>query len=480
VVDRTEGTWAALLSARLDDAPAVVAPGARWSGSELARRAAGAAAWLDAIGATPGRPLAALVRSTPDAYALTIAAAFTRRPLAPLNPRMTAAELGACLDNTRGSLLVTDADAAAPAHAAAAPLGIRVEVHPAFDRADRPLDVRAAPDDVVAILHSSGTSGRPKRVCYTQGRLARRTRLNAELLGLGPGAVYASASPFHHVAGLGMLFVALGAGAALHPFPRFTVDAWGHAMADGVTHGILVPTMVEQLLDEGRLSPGRLRCLHYGGAPVHPSTLRRLMEALPGVELAQIYGQTEGSPITCLTTEDHRRIVSGAEHLARSVGRPVDGVELVVHEPDASGIGEVWARAAHFFRTDADGWMRTGDLGRVDHDGYLYLAGRKGDLIIRGGENVYPEEVERVLRTHPAVQDVAVVGEADIRLGQRVVAHVVPVDDAVVDQDDLRAHAREVLAGFKVPQRWVFTSELPRNAAGKLLRRVLTSSEADR
>jgi acyl-CoA synthetase (AMP-forming)/AMP-acid ligase II len=119
--------------------------------------------------------------------------------------------------------------------------------------------------------------------------------------------------------------------------------------------------------------------------------------------------------------------------------------------------------------------MRTGDLGRLDGAGYVYLTGRKGDLIIRGGENVYPEEVERVLRTHPAVHDVAVVGEPDDRLGQRVVAHVVPTEGPAVEADALRAHARAVLAGFKVPERWVFTDELPRNAAGKVLRRLLTT-----
>jgi acyl-CoA synthetase (AMP-forming)/AMP-acid ligase II len=469
-----------LLAARLDGTPAVVVPDGIWSGAELARRAAGAAAWLDAIGATPGRPVAALVSSTPDAYALTLGAAASRRPLAPLGPRMTAFEVRACLQPLGASVLVAEPGASALAIAAAAPLGLRIELQPQIPPSDRPLDLSAGPDDVAAILHTSGSSSQPKPVRYTQARLARRTRLNAALLGLGPGAVYASASPFHHIAGLGMLFVALGAGAALHPFPKFTVNAWAEAVAHGVTHGILVPTMVEQLLDEGRLSPGRLRCLHYGASPVDPRTLGRLMAALPGVELAQIYGQTEGSPITCLTTQDHRRIVAGDEHLVRSVGRPVEGVELVVHDPDGSGIGEVWARAEHFFRTDEDGWMRTGDLGRLDDKGYLYLTGRKGDLIIRGGENVYPEEVERVLRTHPAVHDAAVVGEHDDRLGQRVVAHVVRNPGADVDAGELRVHTREVLAGFKVPEHWIFVDELPRNAAGKVLRRLLTSSEGPR
>ena len=157
-----------------------------------------------------------------------------------------------------------------------------------------------------------------------------------------------------------------------------------------------------------------------------------------------------------------------------SAGCAVDGVTVVINEPDADGIGEVWARGAHFMKPDADGWLRTGDLGSIDSNGYLFLAGRKGDMIIRGGENVYPEEVETVLRTHPGVADVCVVGESDRRLGQIIVAHIVPVD--LVNpptSKELRLHTRTVLAGFKIPQRWEFRSTLPRNAAGKVLRRIL-------
>jgi acyl-CoA synthetase (AMP-forming)/AMP-acid ligase II len=477
VVDRAAATtWARLFADRLDASPAVVAAGRVWSGVDFAARAAGAADWLDTIGAHPGQPVAALVSSTPEAYALTVGAASTQRPLAPLGPRLTPAELRACLAPLHASVLVAEPSARDTAVAAAAGLGLRVEVHPEFAASARPLDLDAAPTDIAAILHTSGTSGQPKPVPYTQERLARRTNLNAALLGLGPGSIYASVSPFHHIAGLGMLFVAMGAGAALCPFPQFSVDAWEDVVEQGVTHALLVPTVVESLLDAGRLRVGRLRCLHYGASPIEPDTLQRLMAALPGVAIAQIYGQTEGSPITCLTTEDHQRIVDGELGLLGSSGRAVTGVDLVIDHPDAAGIGEVWARADHFFRTDADGWMRTGDLGRVDADGYLFLTGRKGDLIIRGGENVYPEEVERVLRTHPAVRDAAVIGEHDHRLGQRVVAHVVLMTD--VDPPsaaELRAHAREVLAGFKVPERWVYADELPRNAAGKVLRRLLVT-----
>jgi acyl-CoA synthetase (AMP-forming)/AMP-acid ligase II len=235
--------------------------------------------------------------------------------------------------------------------------------------------------------------------------------------------------------------------------------------------------MVEALLDRNMLVRGDLLVLQYGASRIDPGTLRRFLEAVPGVDLVQMYGQTEGSPITVLSAHDHRRaavLPGGAVHLLSSAGCAVHGVTMVIHEPDAHGIGEVWARGAHFMKPDADGWLRTGDLGSIDADGYLTLAGRKGDMIIRGGENVYPDEVETVLRTHPGVADVCVVGESDRRLGQVIVAHIVPVDVAnPPGAEELRILTRAVLAGFKIPQRWEFRPELPRNAAGKVLRRVL-------
>jgi acyl-CoA synthetase (AMP-forming)/AMP-acid ligase II len=300
--------------------------------------------------------------------------------------------------------------------------------------------------------------------------------VNGRLLGLGPGCLYATASPFHHIAGLGMLFVALGAGAALCPLPRFTADSWEKVIELGTTHALLVPSMVEQLLDDDRLVRGGLRCLQYGASRIDPGTLRRLLEAMPGLDLVQIYGQTEGSPITALSPDDHRRAAAGEVRLLASAGRPAEGVELHIHDPDDGGVGEVWARASHLMKPDADGWLRTGDVGRTDADGYLMLSGRKGDMIIRGGENVYPAQVEDVVRSHPGVADVAVVGEHDRRLGQRIVAYVIARDpETPPTADDLRAHARQVLAGFKVPERWEFRDELPRSAAGKVLKRLLTA-----
>ena len=457
-----------------DEHPAVAAADGVLTSRELTALAASATAWLDSIDAPVGRPMAALVSTTTEAFALVIAGAASGRPIAPLGTRLTVAEVAKALAPLDAGVVVAEPSALDLATEAAGGLDVPVVAHPIFEPAGVPIEFAVPPEAIAAILHTSGTSGQPKPVPYPQGRLLLRTRVNGSILGFDRTSVYATASPFHHIAGLGMLFVALGSGAALCPLDRFTADTWDEVIGRGTTHGLLVPTMIDQLLESGRLERGGLRCLQYGAARTDPGTLRRLLEALPGIDLVQIYGQTEGSPITVLTPDDHRRALAGDERLLGSAGRAAPGVTLQIVDPDDSGAGELWAKGDHLMKPDVDGWLRTGDLGRMDADGYVTIVGRKGDMIIRGGENVYPAEVEDVLRTNPAIVDVAVTGAHDRRLGQIVVAHVVLRDpDDPPDPAELRAHARAVLAGFKVPERWEFHAELPRSATGKVLKRLL-------
>jgi acyl-CoA synthetase (AMP-forming)/AMP-acid ligase II len=461
------------------DEPAVITADGPWSGRELLRRAAGAVDFLDDIGAPAGEPVAALLTSTPSTFALTIAAAATDRALAPLGPRLTVAELAPCVDALAGSLLVAEPEAAILGGELAASTRRRLVILPEIEASGRALPVEVAPERPAAILHTSGTTGRPKAVRYTHGPLAARVAVNAELVRLGPGAVYATASPFHHIAGLGMLFVALGSGAALLPMPRFDLGAWNGLRGGGVTHALVVPAMLEMLLDAGALALPGLRVLQYGASPIRPETLARAIEALPAARFVNIFGQTEGSPITCLTAADHARAAAGRPDLLASVGRAAPGVEVVVYEPDANGIGEVHARASHFFSADDDGWLRTGDLGRLDDEGFLFLAGRKDDRIIRGGENVHPAEVEAVLGSHDAVADVCVFGVPDARLGQVVAAAVVARRGRTLPPwEELRAFARQRLGGFKVPERWQERIELPKSSTGKVLRGVLVAEHA--
>ncbi len=476
VIEPVALTWQQLVEARAcEDTPAIITDEGVWSGRELFRRAAGVADFLDAKGVPTGKPIVAILTVSPNAYALTVGAAATDRGLAPLGPKLTLNELQPCVDSMDCEFIISE-----PAHLETASLLAKntdrklIVLDDEIPESDREILFRVDPKRPAAILHTSGTSGIPKAVPYAQGPLAYRAAVNSMLVELGPGCIYATGSPFHHIAGLGMFFVALASGATLLSFPTFTVEAWKELGIKGVTHALIVPTMVEKLLRENALALPGLRVLQYGASPIHPDTLARAMEALPGVRFVNMFGQTEGSPITCLTGDDHVKIAGGRPDLLLSVGRAAPGVEMYIENPDESGVGEVVARAKHFFKPSEDGWLRTGDLGRLDDEGYLFLLSRKGDKIIRGGENVYPLEVEQVLELYPGLLEVSVFAIPDKTWGEVVAAAVVPSTPGTqLDHDAMRAFAREKLAGFKVPTMWFDVTELPRSPVGKVLRRKL-------
>jgi acyl-CoA synthetase (AMP-forming)/AMP-acid ligase II len=238
--------------------------------------------------------------------------------------------------------------------------------------------------------------------------------------------------------------------------------------------------MIEMLVRKGLLDAVPLKVLIYGASPIAADTLRQVLEMLPDVALVSLYGQTEGSPITSLRPDDHRRASAGDPDLLRTVGQPVRGLRLRIHEPDATGAGEVLAAAEHLSVRASGGWLHTGDLGVLDHDGYLRLCGRRHDMVVRGGENVYPLEIENVLITHPLVAAVGVVGVPDARLGETLAAFVVPANSAhPPPHEELRSFARGAVAGFKVPQYWYTVDELPLNSAGKVIRTELRTSHLE-
>jgi acyl-CoA synthetase (AMP-forming)/AMP-acid ligase II len=459
--------------------PALLADQDAWTWPQLLRLITTAARWLERLGGPAGAPVAALLSTSPAAIALTLAGAATGRPLAPLGPRLTERELTPCVRGIGSEFLVVEPEYSAIGERVAAAADARFVPLPELAEAPDVDLPTPGMDDLATILHTSGTTGLPKPIRMRQRMLAQRAIVNSALLRLDPSSVYASASPFHHIAGWGNVAVALGAGATIVSFPRFTVEGWRALGEVSVTHGLLVPTMIDMLLDQEALRLDTLRVLQYGAAPIHPDTLRRAMGVLPGVAFVDIYGQTEGSPITCLTADDHTRAANGHEYLLQSVGRAVPGVELRIDQPGTDGVGGLLARGPHLFHYESDGWQHTGDLGWLDEEGYLCLVGRKGEMIIRGGENVYPLEVEHVLAEHPAVADAAVVGVADQRLGETVKAYIVPAAaSAPPDLGELRSFARERLAGFKVPALWEFTDALPVNASGKLMRATLVDHAA--
>jgi acyl-CoA synthetase (AMP-forming)/AMP-acid ligase II len=452
-----------------------------WSRGELRGMVAGVADLLDEHEVPDGAVVPALLSNHPASVAALVAGAVTDRPLAPFAPRMTEAELLQVLQAIPGDVLLVEEESARLGELLGARLGKRAVLVDGARTGDRDLRPHDDPARTAFVMHTSGTTGAPKRVDVRDGRLARRADVNGYLLGLTPQDRLVTTSLFHHVGAMGNFAVALGSGTAVVMFPQFSVAAWRQLEAAEPTVCVTIPTVFEMLLASDALSSRTLRVLAYGASPIHPDTMRRIQEVLPHVDFVNLFGQTEGSPVSVLTPADHRRALEGHPHLLSSVGQAAPGAELQIDAPDEHGVGEVWVRAPHSFVTDEQGWQHTGDLGRLE-DGYLYLVGRRGDKIIRGGENVYPLEVEQVLEQHPGVRQATVVGVPDRRLGETVMAYVIPESDSPVEQPDfeeLRRFARERLVGFKVPVAWEFVDEFPRNVNGKVLRHVLAGRGAD-
>jgi acyl-CoA synthetase (AMP-forming)/AMP-acid ligase II len=357
------------------------------------------------------------------------------------------------------------------------------------------------PGDLAVLLYTSGTSSKPKGVCITHGSLTRYAmEANDAPDGSNTDIMLVSA-PLSHVAALTSVTNSLYAGRCLALIPQFEIERWIDAVeVCGVTHSFLVPTMLHRLIDADRITSAdlsSLRVLTYGAAPMPPSVIRRAIEVLPSsIDFVGAYGQTETtSTVAILEPADHRMNGTAEENATKwdrlgSVGRVLDDVELRIIDEDGSTlgpneVGEVllrtyrsmagyWGSAGGTRITvDEQGWVHTGDLGRLDLGGYLFLHGRRGDMIIRGGENVIPEEVEDALLRAPGVVEAGVVGIADEDLGEQILAVVVLRSRTALDE--VTAYIRDHLPAHKRPARYHVVEELPRTATGKLLRRDLVA-----
>lgn len=459
--------------------PAVIGDEGSVTGRELIGQAVAAADLVVDLDVPAGQAIPGLFTTNARALALLLGGVAANRPLAPLGSRQTPAELAAVVRRSGSPVLLTEAAFAETARQVADIVGIAAVTIPRLPVSSRPL--HAEPGPTAIYLHTAGTTGDPKRISLTEGVLEARADLLRNVIGIGPDDRFATGSPLHHIGGLGNVLVALTAGAAVIPTTRFSFDWWRNLKQLEATHCLLVPTMIEMLLSEGLLDAVPLKTLIYGASPITVETLRRVLDVLPDVAMVSLYGQTEGSPIASLGPDDHRSAAARNSDVLNSVGRPVSDLRLRIYEPDRTGIGEVLAAAAHLSVRDADGWLHTGDLGVVTDNGYLRLCGRRHDMVVRGGENVYPVEVENVLSAHPAVAAVGVVGVPDPRLGETLAAFIVPTDPARPPRpEELASFTRVTLAGFKVPQYWYVVDELPLNSAGKIVRTGLTESHLKR
>ncbi len=353
--------------------------------------------------------------------------------------------------------------------------------------------------DLAAIFYTGGTTGPPKGVMLSHRNLLSNARHNLMATGHAPDDRWLHVCPMFHVAGIANVFACTWAGARQIILPRFDAAAVIGAVADhGVTHMVLVPTMLGTLLEyldnESDVPDfSSMRHIQYAASPISSDLQRRVLEHFD-FEIAQFYGMTEAAPtVTQLTPDDHRRGAAGEQpHAGRlpSIGRAVIGVEAQVRDPQdriaAPGvIGELVVRGpnvmlGYWNRPDATasalrhGWYHTGDAARTDADGYIYIVDRLKDMIVTGGENVYSIEVENALTEHPAVDQAAVFGVPSNQWGEAVHAVVVLSDGQSATQEQLIAHCRGLIAGFKIPRTIETRIEpLPRSGAGKVLKNVL-------
>lgn len=503
------------------DATALVADAQRWSFAELAGRVATMATGIEGLTA-PGDRVVVLSDNLAAVVVALYAVPRARAIATFANTRHTARELGELLEATTPTVLLAsraqldrvattlpgldavrhvvclDGPHPAADPDAAAGLGLGSDArHAGSTTAQRPSVERIDAQDTAWLIHTSGTTGRAKGALLSHASLLAAVTNTAIARPMAEDDVYLFPFPLFHVAAYNVLHSHLRRRPVVL-LPRFdAATVLALVAAERVTTCSLAPTMLSMLLDHPDRATSdlsSLRQISYGASAMPLDLLRRVLRELPGCGLAQGYGMTELSGnAVFLDPEAHRRAGGDEPHLLAAAGRPGPLVALRIADElgdplPAGSTGEIlvrgdqvcegyWQAPEATASSRVGAWFRTGDIGRVDDEGYLYVVDRKKDIIISGGENVASREVEDVVGTHPEVAQVAVIGLADEKWGEVVCAVVVPVG-AALDDGELIAWTEGRLAGFKRPRVVVVMEDLPMNASGKIDKQLVRATVA--
>jgi fatty-acyl-CoA synthase len=457
----------------------------------LCGHARGAAAFLDAQGGDTIVFLGLNGNTLPIAL---FASALIGKPFAPINYRLGDEALRKLLGRTAPSVAIVDDDMI---ERVAGIEGVRIVprsvLEAKMDDADLQATMIGREADIAILLFTSGTTGEPKAAVLRHHHLTSYVVSTVEFMGADESEAALVSVPPYHIAGMSAILTSIYGGRRVVYLPAFAPDTWVDIALDAkISHAMVVPTMLDRILDvleTKAIALPDLRALSYGGGRMPLPVIERAMRLMPHVDFVNAYGLTEtSSTIAILGPADHRMAIASADPDERrrlgSVGRPLPTLEMQIRGPDGAVLppgesGEIFVRgeqvAGEYLDRKAiqgDGWFATNDAGWLDEGGFLFVDGRLDDVIVRGGENISPGEIEDVLRTHPDVADLAVLGLPDDQWGESIACVIVP-RGLQPERSELEAWVKSRLRSSKTPQVWQFRSELPYNETGKLLRRVL-------
>lgn len=494
------------------DKIAVIHGDRSFSYGEVARRTRQFASALKSLGIAAGDHVAVLSSNTAEHVEIVFAIVSMGAVWVPINTRLAMPEISFIVGDSEAVALIYSDDLteavrevrhSCPGVKQWIGVGDAADVGFSYDallsdHPDTPQPSAPADDDLFTIMYTSGTTGRPKGVMLTHAAFYRGTVYSALALNARESDVKLASIPQFHAGGQIYQLCFIAVGATIVVLPKFLPSEVFRLVArHKVTAGSFVPAMLMSILEAPDLSQADLSTLGniiYGASPIAEDRLSLIMDLIPA-DYRQAYGQTEcGILMTVLDPNDHRRGKANKPELLRSAGRAMVGYKVRIvddnqQEMPIGVVGEAaihsdtlmrgyWKRPEATQKTLVEGWLLTGDLGWRDKDGYIYLVDRKSEMIISGGENVYPVEVENVLSSHPDVLDVAVFGMPNPKWGEAVTAAIVLRNSATLTESSAIQFCRGKLGGFKIPKVVKFVETLPRNASGKLQKNVIRQTFA--